>query len=321
MSWRWASQSNRDPSWSQPRILPFHRLKSEGRGEVRRWRRVNTLRHSVEGHSLPTIVMQLTGFNGVPRTVSELLLTWPLRQTVEHCLTVRQVSHWQRWDTGRGPGLNPKAHRCMQEPGLIKTLRCEPWKNGWIRRSGPSRQWFGEIRRRASCRTRVDGLLGILLTYPPDTIPTPHPPALSPPLHPFSASTQPRLEFLWNFQQLEQWKYAVDGIPSMYITRWSDYAWCPYFAGRTIDDVKTANPWRGWHRIPWERYIYIEDILKIEATATSRVLHAISHTRRYLEFAGVLFLLHLIRVYQKVRSSYDPKVLFLWAYTSLTLNA
>ncbi len=45
MSWSWMSQSRRDPLCSLPRILPFHRLESEGEVEVRRWRRVNTLRH------------------------------------------------------------------------------------------------------------------------------------------------------------------------------------------------------------------------------------------------------------------------------------
>ncbi len=68
-------------------------VRVRGTGEVRRWRRVNTLRHSVEGHSLPTIGIQLARSAGVFRTVSELISILHRRQTVVHCLTVRQVSH------------------------------------------------------------------------------------------------------------------------------------------------------------------------------------------------------------------------------------
>ncbi len=50
-------------------------IRVEGKGEVHRWRRVNTLRHSVGGHSLPTTGMQPAGSDGVLRTVSELIST------------------------------------------------------------------------------------------------------------------------------------------------------------------------------------------------------------------------------------------------------
>ncbi len=52
-------------------VVPSTRVR--GRGDVRRWRRVNTVLHSVAGHGRPTIEMQLAGSDGVLRSESELI--------------------------------------------------------------------------------------------------------------------------------------------------------------------------------------------------------------------------------------------------------
>ncbi len=55
-------------------MLAFQGLDSGGKGEVHQWRDGTTLRHSVAGHSRPTIGMQLAGLTGGFRTVRDLVL-------------------------------------------------------------------------------------------------------------------------------------------------------------------------------------------------------------------------------------------------------